>query len=393
MRKGEIPHQQTASGESSSVYDCHKHFMLPSCDYSLSKRLNLLHKQILKRLFEIDSIAVALYDRDTDILKTYAHSTLKDEPLTRYRAFLSEVPSLKRLANDGNIRITHNIPATYTSGKLHSQYFVEHGYLSSYTLPLIKNRQPIGFLFADSYQESCFTRNSLSQLESYIALIGNITISELTAIKVLSGSVSTLNHISRQRDPETGEHLSRMAHYAQLIAGDVAKEFGLSDEFIEHVFLFSPLHDIGKISVPDKILLKQGRLTEQEFKEMQQHTTRGDQIIRQMVKNMELTHLPYISVLVNIVKYHHEKMDGSGYPDGIFGNAIPIESRIVAVSDVFDALTSKRPYKKAWTNSEAIAWMKTDGKHLLDQRLVAALEVNMETVVMIQKRFCEDKCE
>ena len=226
-----------------------------------------------------------------------------------------------------------------------------------------------------------------------MALIGNIAISELTAIKVLSGSVSTLNHISRHRDPETGEHLSRMAHYAQLIAGDVAKELGLSDEFIEHVFLFSPLHDIGKISVPDKILLKQGRLTKQEFKEMQQHTTIGVQIIKQMVENMDLTHLPYISALVNIVKYHHEKMDGSGYPDGISGNAIPIESRIVAVSDVFDALTSKRPYKKAWTNSEAIAWMKTDGKHLLDQRLVAALEVNMETVIMIQKRFCEEKCE
>jgi HD-GYP domain-containing protein (c-di-GMP phosphodiesterase class II) len=201
--------------------------------------------------------------------------------------------------------------------------------------------------------------------------------------------VRTAREMMHARDDETGSHLDRMARYARLIALAIADKYGLSDEYIEQIFIFAPLHDIGKIGIPDRVLLKPGKLDDAERALMMTHAQRGRELIDQMLGNFELGDTPHIDILRNIAELHHESVDGSGYPHGIRGADIPIEARIVAVADVFDALTSRRPYKPAWSIDEALAALQRLAGFKLDTDCVAALIEHRDKVEEIQAQFRE----
>ena len=141
----------------------------------------------------------------------------------------------------------------------------------------------------------------------------------------------------------------RMARYSRLIA----EQLGLDPEICELIELASPMHDIGKIGIPDNVLLKQGPLNEGEWEVMKQHTIIGHEILSGSDSK-------YLRMGASIALNHHEKYDGSGYPYGLQGEEIPIEARIVAVADVFDALTTKRPYKNNWTVQDAVQFLKNN---------------------------------
>ncbi|MFA7300463.1 MAG: HD domain-containing phosphohydrolase, partial [Sideroxydans sp.] len=144
------------------------------------------------------------------------------------------------------------------------------------------------------------------------------------------------------RDSDTGNHVLRMAKYARLIA----ENLGLARERCELIEIAAPMHDIGKIGIPDNILLKPGKLTPQEYEVIKQHPIIGHRMLHD-------SRSKFITLAAEISLGHHEKFDGSGYPHGLAGKDIPLESRIVAVADVFDALTSARPYKSAWSSDHA----------------------------------------
>lgn len=163
------------------------------------------------------------------------------------------------------------------------------------------------------------------------------------------------------RDEETGNHVIRMARYSALIA----KTIGMDDDYVETIERAAPLHDIGKIGIPDNILRKPGLLTEEERALMRQHPVMGYEIIKDSPSK-------YLRMGALIALGHHEKFDGTGYPSGLVGDAIPLPARIVAVADVFDALTTVRPYKGAWPSEQAFAYLtKNAGAHF-DRRLVDA---------------------
>ncbi len=167
--------------------------------------------------------------------------------------------------------------------------------------------------------------------------------------------VFSLAKLAESRDPETGAHLERMREYSRLLAEHLAKNKAYANEidadFIRTIFLTSPLHDIGKVGIPDHILLKPGKLTPEEFEIMKQHTTIGCKTLDAAFSACPSA--AYLRFARDIAGSHHEKFDGSGYPNGLSGTDIPLCGRIVALADVYDALTTKRVYKNAFSHETA----------------------------------------
>jgi HD-GYP domain-containing protein (c-di-GMP phosphodiesterase class II) len=244
-------------------------------------------------------------------------------------------------------------------------------------------------VFFNSRIAGAFSEPVLRRLDAYAHLVATLVVADRLAVRVLAAAVKTAHDMVHYRDPETGAHLERMARYARLIAQHLAASGAapLDDAAIERIFEFAPLHDLGKIALPDRILLKPGRLTPAERTEMQQHTVRGAEMIDAIAHNFGLEHLAGLDLLRHIAASHHEAIDGSGYPDGLRGGEIPLEARIVAVADVFDALTSERPYKRAWSNDEAFAWLRRLAHAKFDAQCVEALAANAAKVAQIQASF------
>jgi HD-GYP domain-containing protein (c-di-GMP phosphodiesterase class II) len=354
-----------------------------------SEKLRDLHHGLKQRFPAVDRVAVALYDAKTDMLETFAHSSGGASPLSAYQARLSDVRSLHWLARTRTSRVLNDLGELGSGGAEHTRRILGEGYLSSYTTPMFQEGELIGFLFFDSYTAGAFRDDLVDYLDLFGHLVSMVIINELTALRTLLGTVQVARNFTHLRDVETVAHLDRMARYARVIALDLAPRYGLDDEFVEHVFLFAPLHDIGKIGVPDAVLLKPGSLDPDEDRVMRSHVEKGLQMVDRIVADFGLQSVPHVDILRNIVQYHHEAVDGSGYPAGLRGEAIPIETRIVVVADVFDALTSRRPYKAAWSNETAFDHLRRMAGVKLDGDCVDALERNLNAVEEIQERFRE----
>jgi putative two-component system response regulator len=205
-------------------------------------------------------------------------------------------------------------------------------------------------------------------------------------------SVRALACLSEARDNETGLHIVRTQTYVELLARHLESHDrfrdALAGENLGMIVKAAPLHDVGKVGVPDSILLKPGRLTDDERLAMQGHVELGGRLIDEVMEESGLISSPYLSVLHNLVLCHHEFLDGSGYPRGLSGDAVPLEARIVTIADIFDALTSERPYKKPWSHQEALAELRRmadAGK--LDRHCVEAIAAADDEVRAIQARF------
>lgn len=217
-------------------------------------------------------------------------------------------------------------------------------------------------------------RNALKDRASWLA--DEVRKATLEIVQRERETVVRLSKAAEYRDPETGAHILRMAHYSELIA----KGLGLSKADQDLVLQAAPMHDIGKVGVSDNILLKPGRLTPDEFELMKQHAVYGYEILQDSSSRV-------LQAGAAIALGHHEKYDGSGYPNALSGSAIPIFSRIVAVADVFDALTSERPYKKAWTLEQAAEHIKVGAGSHFDPKCVAVFVSHWNDVLQIRQRF------
>ncbi|HAG40274.1 Cyclic di-GMP phosphodiesterase response regulator RpfG [Pseudoalteromonas sp. P1-30] len=190
--------------------------------------------------------------------------------------------------------------------------------------------------------------------------------------------VHRLGRAAEYKDTDTGEHIARMSQYSKLLA----LEFGMGEQQAELLRQAAPMHDVGKIGIPDAILLKPGRLTPDEFDHMKQHAAIGAQILANSSS-------PLLQLAHKLAIEHHEKWDGSGYPNGLKGEQISVEGRIVAIADVFDALTSKRPYKEAWGVEEALEHMQAQaGKHF-DPHLINLFVNKLDAIIAIKNTYQE----
>lgn len=355
----------------------------------LEDKLAAVHRALYEHLGLVERIAVAAYDPGTATLRTFLASSPGESALVHYEAPLAESASLTEIVRSRRPRVVNDLAVFAAHPRLHAAILEREQYRSSYTLPMFDEGAFWGLVFFNARVRDAFTEALLRPLDVYGHLIAALVLSEMHAVRLLAAAVKTAHDMVHYRDPETGAHLERVAHYARLIARHVAASgaASLDDAAIEQIYAFAPLHDLGKLAVPDRILLKRGRLSARERVEMQAHTLRGRQMVDAIARNFGLDRIDGLDRLRHIAESHHEAVDGSGYPHGLADGAIPLEARIVAVADVFDALTSARPYKPAWTSAQALAWLRRFARQRFDEDCVEALAMNLPEVAAIQARF------
>jgi len=213
----------------------------------------------------------------------------------------------------------------------------------------------------------------------------------ILALETRDLAIFAMAKLAESRDPETGAHLERVRNYCRVLAKCLAARekdgYKISGEQIQMIFLTSPLHDIGKLGIPDSVLLKPGRLSDREFAIMKTHTTTGAEALDAALRQFPDTR--FLRMARDIAATHHEWFDGSGYPAGLVGYDIPLPGRIAALADVYDALTSKRVYKDAFRHdiSQSII-VEESGSHFDPEIVDAFLETN-DQFVDIRRHFAE----
>ncbi|MBJ7312792.1 two-component system response regulator [Rugamonas sp. CCM 8940] len=190
--------------------------------------------------------------------------------------------------------------------------------------------------------------------------------------------VQRLGLAAEYKDNETGLHVIRMSHFARILG----EACGMNQDEADELLHAAPMHDVGKIGIPDHILRKPGKLDAEEWAIMQTHPSIGAEIIGEFQTGL-------LGLARRIALNHHEKWDGSGYPNGVSGEQIPLEARIVAIADVFDALTSTRPYKLAWTVEQAVAYLEEQKERHFDARLVDLFLSRLPQICEVKERWAE----
>ncbi len=226
-------------------------------------------------------------------------------------------------------------------------------------------------------------RDYQKELESEVARKTEQLREALESLKTTSlDTIRRLSLAAEYKDEDTGAHIHRMSHYTAALA----RELGMSEETVEGFLFAAPMHDIGKIGIPDRVLLKPGKLDGDEWRTMQRHTRIGARILRESGSKV-------VRLAEGIALCHHERWDGSGYPEGLKGPAIPMAARVVAVADVFDALTSRRPYRREPFSAERASAMLGEGRgsHFDPEVLDAFFSAKAE--VLAAKEACQDEGE
>ena len=192
--------------------------------------------------------------------------------------------------------------------------------------------------------------------------------------------VQRLGLAAEYKDNETGLHVIRMSHYSRILA----LAAGFSEAEADELLSAAPMHDVGKIGIPDAILQKPGRLDDEEWQVMRTHAQIGAEIIGEHESGL-------LQMARRIALTHHEKWDGSGYPNGLRGEEIPLEGRIVAIADVFDALTSARPYKKPWSVDDTLALLRRESGRHFDPQLVELFIQQLPAILEVKARWAENE--
>lgn len=352
------------------------------------QRLERLYRVLREQYEGVQRFALVLYNPEDGLLSTFVYESDDTSPLLGYSVRLDDVPSLQALADKPALRVVNDMRCfRHKSLSVHTAALLSQGYRASLTMPVFHDGALLGFLFLNSLQRHYFSEQKIAYCNLWAHLVGQLLVREHDAVSRMQALVKFATDVSGRRSVETDAHVRRMAAYARMIARALQKKLQLSDAFIEYLALFAPLHDIGKIAIPDSILHKAGPLTADEFERMKSHVKVGRDIVDQALEHFALGDMEHTEMLRNIVQYHHEKLNGSGYL-GAEGDEVPLEARIIAVADILDALLNRRSYKEAWPQDKVFAELQQMAAHNeLDQACVDAVLKHPQQVDDIQRRY------
>lgn len=230
--------------------------------------------------------------------------------------------------------------------------------------PLMRGKKKIGFLI--EIVDRTIERKYYNSIENYnVELENEVAKKTENILHIQDMMVLGMADMVESRDNSTGGHIKRTSAIVKVFSGrlmELSEEIGVTDKFLKQVVKAAPMHDLGKIAIDDSILRKPGKFTDEEYAEMKRHTTEGARIVSSILQSVEDEE--FVEIAKNVALYHHEKYNGRGYPQGVSGENIPLEARIMALADVFDALVSVRCYKNAFTFDEAFEIIEKDlGEH------------------------------
>lgn len=315
-----------------------------------------------RRVIGCDACALFLLDRNTGELVLRAADG--------YRGL---APGLRISARDPGSMHAHAFTEEYLVhvadvAGLQGLQPLAAGVASALALPIISYRGPVGVFDFGSVQPGAFTAAEIGMCTMLVDQM-SYSLENIRLVNELSRSrdavIRGMALLAEIRDTHIREHLRRICAYSGYLAGLAGERPGYAEatpQFVETIARAAALHDVGKVGIPDAILLKPGKLTAAEFAVMKSHTELGAELLEGLIQDYGSYSM--ISMGAEVARCHHERWDGSGYPAGLNGREIPLSARIVAICDVYDALTSRRVYKDAWTHEETAATMRAEsGKH------------------------------
>ncbi len=319
----------------------------------------------LRSHLNIDAAVVLIYDKQIQRLNYFQAQGFHTQALQFTSLKLGEGSAGKVAMNRKDIFIPDL--TLQPSGFSESPLFDQEGFISYYGIPLIAKGEMLGVLEVFHRSELKLENELLEYLHTLagqaaiaienITLFENIQTSNVNLREAYDSTIEGWAYALEMKDVETEGHSRRVVNLTLKIA----EKLGFHGELLQHIRRGTLLHDIGKMKVPDAILLKPGKLNDQEWAIMKQHPVYAFEW---------LSKIEYLQPALNIPHYHHEKWDGSGYPVGLAGNAIPLEARIFAIVDVWDALMSDRPYRKAWSREQTIDYIKEQSGIHFDPKIV-----------------------
>ncbi|MDD2357339.1 MAG: HD-GYP domain-containing protein [Thiovulaceae bacterium] len=358
-------------------------------DYkNIAQQIVDIHEHLRLEWPHLNHVAIALYDPEKEELHSFANSENTHTKLIQFVQKISSFPELQKIAET---KIPHMIDASSLFANPDHQSSSSN-FDSSFTLPIfLQNGDLLGFIFFSADKNNFFTKTIQDHLIVYTRLIRSMILSDILPLKILQAAVIMTQNMTRYKDEETAGHIARVAYYSRMIAESLAQKHNLSDEFINYILLYAPLHDIGKLAIPDSILLKPGRLDPDEYEIMKTHVIKGEEIVKMLISSFDLADYDHTSMLINITSYHHERINGEGYPHKLKSLEIPIESRIIAVADVFDAMSNPRPYHKGRSIEETFEHLHSNAGILFDPDCVNALLQHKQEIFEIRKIFVAEE--
>jgi HD-GYP domain-containing protein (c-di-GMP phosphodiesterase class II) len=301
--------------------------------------------------------------------------------------------TLDVVVNSAYPRIINDIEAYYNT--VHkseaTELILKEGLNSSLTAPIIINGKTIGFLFINSVERNAYTEHHIYHALQLVNPLRQNIYYQYLLQQVIAETAKSFVVLMEKKDNETSLHIARMSLYSYNIAKKLfEQDRQINSRFMREILWFAPLHDIGKIGIPDNILLKPGKLTEDEFEIMKQHVTIGEHVITKMDEALTATaNLRTLKTAIDLISSHHERWDGKGYPRGLAGRDIPLSGRIVAIADVFDALTSRRPYKEAFSLEKTLGIMRSSVGTQFDPWVFNAFEATLPEILKIYEEYKE----